>query len=216
MWELARPFGRMYTVHSQQKKAGSPRSRDAEVMPCAQRQGACITSAWTDCHRHPTEARSAPCPLTHDTSNNKRKPDSAYRTAQERLARPSPGAHAAGLQQALDHLGLPEDLDGDRRRLRSQHKLLGKIIGVMCPPLFGCRTNTELCREAGIKICLLTCSGRCPSGPGSSGSDVWDWRYSYRYGATPQARVRPRAAAGNGPGWAMTQYSKSMANSWVW
>jgi hypothetical protein len=34
-------------------------------------------------------------------------------------------------------------------RLRSQHKLLGKIVGVMCPPLFGCRTNTELCRGRG-------------------------------------------------------------------
>jgi hypothetical protein len=33
--------------------------------------------------------------------------------------------------------------------LRSQHTLLGKIVGVMCPPLFGCRTNTELCRVRG-------------------------------------------------------------------
>ena len=34
-------------------------------------------------------------------------------------------------------------------RLRSQQKLLGKIVGVMCPPLFGCRTNSELCRVRG-------------------------------------------------------------------
>jgi hypothetical protein len=34
-------------------------------------------------------------------------------------------------------------------RLRSQHKLLGKIVEVMCPPLFGCRTNAELCRVRG-------------------------------------------------------------------
>jgi hypothetical protein len=34
-------------------------------------------------------------------------------------------------------------------RLRSQHTLLGKIVGVMCPPLFECRTNTELCRVRG-------------------------------------------------------------------
>jgi hypothetical protein len=26
---------------------------------------------------------------------------------------------------------------------------LGKILGVMCPPLFGCRTNSELCRVRG-------------------------------------------------------------------
>jgi hypothetical protein len=47
-------------------------------------------------------------------------------------------------------LGLPEDLVTEiAGRLRSQHKLLGKIVGVMCPPLFGCRTNTELCRVRG-------------------------------------------------------------------
>jgi hypothetical protein len=75
-----------------------------------------------------------------------------YRTAQERLARDRRQAqHAAeALQQALDNLGLPEDLVTEiEGRLRSQHKLLGKIIGVMCPPLFGCRTNTELCRVRG-------------------------------------------------------------------
>jgi len=33
--------------------------------------------------------------------------------------------------------------------VRSQHKLLGKIVGMMCPPLFGCRTNAELCRVRG-------------------------------------------------------------------
>jgi hypothetical protein len=34
-------------------------------------------------------------------------------------------------------------------RLRSQQQLLGKIVGLMCPPLFGCRTNSELCRVRG-------------------------------------------------------------------
>jgi hypothetical protein len=74
------------------------------------------------------------------------------RTAQERLARDRRQAqHAAkALQQALDDLGLPDDLVTEiEGRLRSQHKLLGKIVGVMCPPLFGCRTNTELCRVRG-------------------------------------------------------------------
>jgi len=33
--------------------------------------------------------------------------------------------------------------------LRSQQKLLGKIIGVMFPLLFGCRTSSELCRVRG-------------------------------------------------------------------
>jgi len=74
------------------------------------------------------------------------------RTAQERLAHDRRQAQhaAAALQQALDDLGLPEDLVTEiEGRLRSQHKLLGKICGVMFPPLFGCRTNTELCRVRG-------------------------------------------------------------------
>jgi len=69
-------------------------------------------------------------------------------TAQERLARDRRQAqHAAKvLEQALHDLGLPEDLVAEiEGRLHSQHKLLGKIVGVMCPSLFGCRTNTALC-----------------------------------------------------------------------
>src|SRR5262245_37819293 len=75
-----------------------------------------------------------------------------YRKAQERLVHDRRQAqHAAeALQQALDDLGLPQDLVTEiEGRLRSQQKLLGKIVGVMCPPLFGCRTNTELCRVRG-------------------------------------------------------------------
>jgi hypothetical protein len=73
-------------------------------------------------------------------------------TAQERLARDRRQAQQAAkaLQQALDDLGLPADLVTEiEGRLRSQQKLLGKIVGVICPPLFGCRTNTELCRMRG-------------------------------------------------------------------
>ena len=75
-----------------------------------------------------------------------------YRTAQERLARDRRQAQRAAeaLQQALDDLGLPENLVTEiAGRLRSQQKLLGKIVGMMCPPLFGCRTNFELCRVRG-------------------------------------------------------------------
>src|SRR2546422_9292902 len=72
--------------------------------------------------------------------------------AHERLARDRRQAqHAAeALQQALDALGLPEDLVAEiEGRLRSQQKLLGKIVGVMFPPFFGCRTSYELCRVRG-------------------------------------------------------------------
>jgi DDE superfamily endonuclease len=74
------------------------------------------------------------------------------RTATERLQRDRRQAQQAAeaLQKALGDLGLPDDLVTEiEGRLRSQHKLLGKIVGVMCPPLFGCRTNTELCRVRG-------------------------------------------------------------------
>jgi hypothetical protein len=65
-------------------------------------------------------------------------PPSAPVDAHERVARDRRQAqHAAeALQQALDALGLPEDLVTEiAGRLRSQQKLLGKIVGVMCPPL---------------------------------------------------------------------------------
>src|SRR2546425_10998029 len=74
------------------------------------------------------------------------------RTAQERLERDRRQAqHAATvLAQTLHDLGLPDNLVAEiEGRLQSQKKLLGKILGVMCPPLFGCRTNAELCRVRG-------------------------------------------------------------------
>ena len=137
-------------------------------------------------------------------------------TAQERLARDRRQAqHAAeALQQALDDLGLPEDLVTEiEGRLRSQQKLLGKIVGMMCPPcLVVARTPSCAACGAGIRICPRSCSGRCPSAPGSSASDAWGWRCWCRCGAIPPAQVRPRAAAGNGPGWAMTRCSKNMGS----
>ena len=72
--------------------------------------------------------------------------------AQERLERDRRQAQQAAeaLQQALHDLGLPKDLVAEiEGRLRRQHKLLGKIVGIMFPPLFGCRTNAELCRVRG-------------------------------------------------------------------
>jgi DDE superfamily endonuclease len=72
--------------------------------------------------------------------------------AQERLERDRLQAQQAAksLEQALHDLGLLEDLVAEiESRLRSQQQLLGKIVGVMFPSLFGCRTNTELCRVRG-------------------------------------------------------------------
>jgi hypothetical protein len=75
-----------------------------------------------------------------------------YLKAQERLERDCRQAqHAAKvLEQALDDLGLSTDLVAEiEGRLQSQQKLLAKICGVMFPPLFGCRTTSELCRVRG-------------------------------------------------------------------
>ena len=72
--------------------------------------------------------------------------------AHERLERDQRQAQwaAEALHQALEDLGLPAtvvpEIEG---RLRSQQQLLGKIVGVMFPPLFGCRTSSELCRVRG-------------------------------------------------------------------
>ena len=72
--------------------------------------------------------------------------------AHERLERDRRQAQRAAeaLHQALEDLGLPANLVGEiEGRLHSQHKLLGKIVGVMFPALFGCRTPSELCRVRG-------------------------------------------------------------------
>ena len=72
--------------------------------------------------------------------------------AQERLAHDRRQAQQAAeaLHQALEELGLPDTLVSEiEGRLRSQQKLLGKIVGVMFPALFGCRTPSELCRVRG-------------------------------------------------------------------
>jgi hypothetical protein len=74
------------------------------------------------------------------------------RKAQERLERDRRQAqHATKVwEQALHHVGLPENLVAEiEGRLRCQQQLLGKIVGVMFPPLFGCRTNAERCRVRG-------------------------------------------------------------------
>ncbi len=72
--------------------------------------------------------------------------------AHERLERDRHQAQRAAeaLHQALQELGLPAALVAEiEGRLRSQHKLLGKMIGVMFPSLFGCRTPSELARVRG-------------------------------------------------------------------
>src|SRR5262245_12979959 len=94
-------------------------------------------------------------PMSRTRQYHKRQAKARQRrhcTAQERLARDRRQAqHAAQtLEQAVEDLGLPENVVAEIEGcLWSQQQLLGKIIGVMFPPLFGCRTNAELCRVRG-------------------------------------------------------------------
>ena len=91
-------------------------------------------------------------PSTRDAKNHAKASKRRLLTAQERLVRDRRQAQQAieALQKALDALGLPEALVAEiNGRLRSQHTLLGTIFGVMCPPLFGCWTSSELCRVRG-------------------------------------------------------------------
>src|SRR5438093_669330 len=138
--------------------------------------------------------------------------------AHERLERDRRQAQRAAeaLHRALEDLGLPEDLVVEiEGRLHSQHQLLGKIVGVMFPPLFGCRTSSELCRVRGWdKTGSHACLPSCPNGPGSSGCGASGRRCWGRCGAMYRPRARPRRAAGNGVGCSMTRYSKSMESSW--
>ena len=74
------------------------------------------------------------------------------RNAQERLERDRrQGQQAAeALHQALGELGLTDHLVAEiEGRLCSQQKLVGTMVGVMFPALFGCRTPSELCRVRG-------------------------------------------------------------------
>jgi hypothetical protein len=107
----------------------------------------------TSTAKDPNEAKDITMsPSTRYAKKHTKARQRRRRTAQERLAQDRRQAqHAAkALQQALDDLGLPKDLVTEiEGRLRSQQQLLGKIVGMMCPPLFGCRTNAELCRVRG-------------------------------------------------------------------
>ena len=54
------------------------------------------------------------------------------------------------IHQALADLGFPDTLVAEiEGRLQTQQKLLGKIVGIMFPTLFGCRPGYELTRVRG-------------------------------------------------------------------
>src|SRR5262245_7005017 len=99
-------------------------------------------------------------PRKRDVRQHAKARQHRRRTAQERLARDYRQAQQAAqaLEQALEDLGLPDNLVAEiEGRLQRQQQLLGKIVGMMCPPLFGCRTNFELYRVRGWDKNLPSC-----------------------------------------------------------
>jgi hypothetical protein len=72
--------------------------------------------------------------------------------AQERLKQQRARAqhYIEAIHQALIDLGFPDTLVAEiEGRLQAQQKLLGKIVGLMFPTLFGCRHSHELTRVRG-------------------------------------------------------------------
>src|SRR3989440_10413114 len=72
--------------------------------------------------------------------------------AQERLRQQRAQAeqYIAALHQALKDLDFPDTLVAEiEGRLQAQQKLLGKIVALMFPTLFGCRHGHELTRVRG-------------------------------------------------------------------
>ena len=72
-----------------------------------------------------------------------------FQKYRERLQREQARAQHSleAMERALIDLGLPETLAVEvQRRLTRVGKLLGKIFGLMFPPVFGCRTHHELTR----------------------------------------------------------------------
>lgn len=72
--------------------------------------------------------------------------------AQQRLRQQRAQAqrYIEAIHQALEDLGFPDTLVAEiEGRLQTQQQLLGKIVGIMFPTLFGCRPGHELTRVRG-------------------------------------------------------------------
>ena len=114
----------------------------------------------------------------------------------ERDPRHAPPA-AEALHQALEALGLPQTVVAESAgRCHSPQPLLGKMVGVMFPSLFGCRTPSALGRVRGWDT--HGPSRRLGALPKRSwlkrlrrlGREVWEpgWRPGHDTSPAPQSR----------------------------
>src|SRR5262245_13417413 len=133
-------------------KPPSLRTSSAErmpVWPCPTARS-CFPLIFQGCHTHMEQHT-----MTWTTAYQKRHAKARQRRrhlAAERLQRDHAQAQRAieALEQAVTTVGwLDYPVKGIEGRRRRQRRLLGKIFGVMFPPLFGCRTPSELARVRG-------------------------------------------------------------------
>src|SRR4030095_10982220 len=99
-------------------------------------------------HTHDTKLQEEPmATMTRAQRREHKAKQRRLRKYRERLEHEQRRAERflQALEQALVDLGLPETLVAEVEwRLQAQVKLLGKIFGLMCPTVFGCRTVAEL------------------------------------------------------------------------
>src|ERR671911_212884 len=86
-------------------------------------------------------------PKKQAKANNRRRLNVNQRLRQQRA---QAQRYIEAIHQALEDLGFPDTLVTEiEGRLQTQHKLLGKIVGIVFPTLFGCQTSHELTRVRG-------------------------------------------------------------------
>lgn len=91
-------------------------------------------------------------PLQRDANKHTKARQRRRLKAHERLKPQRAQAQHSieALHQALKALDVPEPLVAEiAGRLRAQQKLLGNIVGLLCPTLFGCRQGHERTRVRG-------------------------------------------------------------------
>ena len=152
-------------------------ARDAEVTPLSRTRGDLYRGLQLQKRTQSTGAHHVS--HTHETPNNTPKPDSA--AAAKRAGAPRSGTASrrsrppTALEQALDDLGLPEDLVTEiEGRLRSQQQALGQDSGddVSRRCLGAAPTSNYAVCGAGTRTCPPAYSAHCPSAPGSNDSDA--------------------------------------------
>src|SRR3989442_12994633 len=102
---------------------------------------------------YPNDTKDVPMsPMKRHATKQAKAKNRRRLKAQDRLKQQRAQAQHSieAIHQALKDLDFPETLVAEiEGRLQAQQKLLGKIVGLMFPTLFGCRHGHELTRVRG-------------------------------------------------------------------